>query len=391
MIYHHHVFLSYSRKDTAMMQHVRDDLRASGLMVWTDEGLDVGTPSWMQDIDLAIRNTGCLVVLLSPDAYQSEWVGREITFAQTHNKRIFPLLIRGSDTNAIPFQLAGYNYFAIKSDYENGIQMVIASILRYFEESDRRVIITPVSYENTLNGVAGARNPLNWLRLLGWILFNPEQWISYRLSQGKRGFIKVTDEPTSIWLISTLVWLPILWISMGVILGHLKMPVTWGSGYEDALIATFLVIIAWVLTNIRANRQVGCFGGMTLAFLAGVVSAGIGQVLNGELVGSSVLIVAISIPVGISLAMAQGAIIFIALGAMTLAPAGSMSHYQTGIIVLFMIGLSFCLAFAVEFGVKGAIQTQSKNMLTIIIFVALIASHIFLIWYCLLGGYYILN
>ncbi|HRF95579.1 MAG TPA: toll/interleukin-1 receptor domain-containing protein, partial [Aggregatilineales bacterium] len=65
MIFQHHVFLSYSRKDTAMMNRVRDNLRASGLTVWTDEGLEAGTPSWTRDIDNAIRNTGCLVVLLS--------------------------------------------------------------------------------------------------------------------------------------------------------------------------------------------------------------------------------------------------------------------------------------------------------------------------------------
>jgi formylglycine-generating enzyme required for sulfatase activity len=131
MSFIHHIFLSYSRRDTVMMQKVRDDLRRAGFTVWTDEGLEVGTPSWTRDIDLAIRNTGCLVVLLSPDSYQSEWVGREIAFAQTHKKRIFPMLVRGDETNAIPFQLAQHNYVDIRKNYDDGIARMMRDIRKH--------------------------------------------------------------------------------------------------------------------------------------------------------------------------------------------------------------------------------------------------------------------
>ncbi len=33
----HDVFLSYSRKDSAIMERLRNFLRSEGLLVWTDE------------------------------------------------------------------------------------------------------------------------------------------------------------------------------------------------------------------------------------------------------------------------------------------------------------------------------------------------------------------
>src|SRR5262249_9184032 len=92
----HHVFLSYPREDTAMMERIRDDLRSKGLTVWTDENLKPGTSSWKDAIEKAIENAGCVVVILSPDAKQSEWVKKEIDYAvEVCDLRIFPVLVRG--------------------------------------------------------------------------------------------------------------------------------------------------------------------------------------------------------------------------------------------------------------------------------------------------------
>src|SRR6185369_975970 len=93
----HHIFLSYSRKDTPVMQRLRDDLREAGLGVWADDNLEPGTSAWEKSISAAIRSAGCLVVILSPDAEQSTWVGRELAMAETLDKRIFPILARGSE------------------------------------------------------------------------------------------------------------------------------------------------------------------------------------------------------------------------------------------------------------------------------------------------------
>lgn len=102
----HHIFLSYSRHDTDVMQRVKDRLKDANLVVWTDEGIEVGTRSWKRAIEHAILGTEFLICLLSPDANKSEWVRAELEFAELQNKPIFFVLIRGQEQKTIPFGYA---------------------------------------------------------------------------------------------------------------------------------------------------------------------------------------------------------------------------------------------------------------------------------------------
>jgi hypothetical protein len=128
----HHVFLSYSRKDNDFMEWVRDYLRSEGMLVWTDEGIEVGTPLWKDAIEDAIEGAGCLVVILSPEAKESEWVKRELEYARAQKVSIFPLLARGDEQTAIPFMLIGSQFIDIRTDAENSIQKLIRALWRYF-------------------------------------------------------------------------------------------------------------------------------------------------------------------------------------------------------------------------------------------------------------------
>jgi parallel beta-helix repeat protein len=112
------IFLSYSRKDTAFMQTLRDHLRGQGFDIWTDESLESGTPAWTFAIDKEIRSSKALVVILSPDARDSIWVEKELALAELCNVPIFPLLYRGDGATAIPFRLvsAQYDNYMAKGD-----------------------------------------------------------------------------------------------------------------------------------------------------------------------------------------------------------------------------------------------------------------------------------
>lgn len=98
-----HIFLSYSRADTDLMQRIRDDLRAQGLEVWTDEAMQPGEPSWQDAIQNAIDDAGCMVVVLSPSAKQSRWVKEEMRYAEAQDVQIFPILAQGSAKRSVPF------------------------------------------------------------------------------------------------------------------------------------------------------------------------------------------------------------------------------------------------------------------------------------------------
>jgi hypothetical protein len=141
-----HVFLSYSRKDTDIMQRVRDDLRSSGLTVWTDEGIEPGTPLWKDSIESAIESTGCLVVILSPSAKKSIWVKRELEYAEVQEKRAFPLLARGNIKDSIPFALIGMQFVDITNDY-NELNRLIVAVANFLQVS---ISLSPASDRTNL-------------------------------------------------------------------------------------------------------------------------------------------------------------------------------------------------------------------------------------------------
>lgn len=92
-----HVFISYSRTDHEYLERLSDHLQESGLAVWTDWGIEPGTSRWTIAIRDHIDRCIAFVVVMTPEAEESEWVGREIRRAQTKNKTILPLLLGGDE------------------------------------------------------------------------------------------------------------------------------------------------------------------------------------------------------------------------------------------------------------------------------------------------------
>lgn len=128
-----HVFISYSRRDEAMMVRLRDDMQDERLIVWTDEALTPGDPSWQMAIESAIENAGCVVVVLSPEAKKSEWVRAELQYAHMHKVTIFPLLARGDEATAVPLSLTGAQFLDVRNEakYASGVPKLIAHLQRY--------------------------------------------------------------------------------------------------------------------------------------------------------------------------------------------------------------------------------------------------------------------
>jgi predicted regulator of Ras-like GTPase activity (Roadblock/LC7/MglB family) len=118
-----HVFISYSRTDIIVMQRIAQTLRENELKVWTDEKLTPGIADWQSSIQKAIDSAGGVIALLSPDAKTSEWVGRELTYAQMRKLIILPVLLRGDPLNSLPFQVVNSQWLDMRDDkgYAQGI------------------------------------------------------------------------------------------------------------------------------------------------------------------------------------------------------------------------------------------------------------------------------
>jgi nucleotide-binding universal stress UspA family protein len=91
-----HVFISYAREGQAYARDLAADLRKHGLGVWIDDRIDFGD-RWWQTIVQAVRASAAVIVVMTPEAEESEWVEREILLAQREGKPLFPLLLRGRE------------------------------------------------------------------------------------------------------------------------------------------------------------------------------------------------------------------------------------------------------------------------------------------------------
>lgn len=129
-----HVFISYSRKDEAVMRRIATFLRKEGIRVWVDnEKLIPGNPNWEAEVEKAIISAGAVVVLLSLDSKISPWVRREISFAEEYDKRIFPVLISGNEKD-IPIRLTTHQRVDLRQNEEVGLSSLAEALLSYLED-----------------------------------------------------------------------------------------------------------------------------------------------------------------------------------------------------------------------------------------------------------------
>lgn len=130
-----HVFISYSHKDADMMQELKRILTKHDLKTWNDEKIKQGDSDWSKNIESAIEQAGCVIALLSPDAKISKWVGLELSYAEIHNIRVFPILLRGNDANAVPIRLISTQRTSlnINDDVETQLNGLIFDLQNYIQ------------------------------------------------------------------------------------------------------------------------------------------------------------------------------------------------------------------------------------------------------------------
>jgi hypothetical protein len=142
----HDVFLSYSRKDIHLMHRVRDSLDAAGLSaVWTDEGIEPGTPLWDQAIEEALHQARCVVVILTPNSKNAKGVRDEIHYANIHGKRVFPILAAGDAQSSVPYLLSGSQWVDARSNYDTAIRQLVSAVQLHLSRPAASVVGTSVN------------------------------------------------------------------------------------------------------------------------------------------------------------------------------------------------------------------------------------------------------
>jgi tetratricopeptide (TPR) repeat protein len=124
------IYISYSRKDIEIMYQVRDSLEGAGISVWTDEALKPGTINWQNEIERVIKEVQAVVVILSPEAKNSEWLNRELSFSSMVGLPIYPVLARGDEKEAVPLQLVTTQIIDIRDDVPQGTGQLVKELKR---------------------------------------------------------------------------------------------------------------------------------------------------------------------------------------------------------------------------------------------------------------------
>lgn len=176
MLMKHHIFLSYSRKDIDLMRRLRADLQALGFTVWTDEGIDPGTPLWDEAIENALKNAGCMVVILTPNAINAKGLRDEIHYANIHDVRIFPVLAEGDAKTSVPYRLSGTQWTDIRTDYDVGLTQLQNAVNKHITPVGA-LNLTPASPASAeISAPAESQSPQILLPDLSQILPQPFNW-----------------------------------------------------------------------------------------------------------------------------------------------------------------------------------------------------------------------
>lgn len=136
------IFISYSRKDSAIVKRYYDYLKAAGLSVWVDEtGIETGT-EFKKIIVRAIKDSKVFLFFSSAASNASPWTVKEVNVAVSYRKRIIPVKLDTTPYDeSIMFDLAGLDFY---SHADKGFEVGIKKLLSAFgKDYDKVVKLVP--------------------------------------------------------------------------------------------------------------------------------------------------------------------------------------------------------------------------------------------------------
>lgn len=109
------VFISYSRTDEPFVRQLAADLRGSGIATWVDvEQISPGD-DWTDSIQHGLETCDQLVIVVTPEAMDSDEVGKEWKYFLSHDKPVIPILVRPA---RLHYQLNSLQYVNFQGDRE---------------------------------------------------------------------------------------------------------------------------------------------------------------------------------------------------------------------------------------------------------------------------------
>lgn len=141
------------------MERIRDTLKAAGLRVWIDDtGLDPGDENWQVVIENAIRQSACVVCIMSPHTPGSSWVRNELVFARHLKKRVYPVHVAGDSDKVVMLNLAAAHMVDVRdaSLYQSRMKHLV-DVIRRNHLFDNALIVTSSLRRDTIDEIETKR------------------------------------------------------------------------------------------------------------------------------------------------------------------------------------------------------------------------------------------
>lgn len=136
------IFISYSRKDSAIVERYYDYLIAAELSVWLDkDGIETGD-EFKKKIVHAIMDSNVFLFFSSVNSNTSPWTVKEVNVAVNYKKKIIPVKLDITPyEESIMFDLAGLDFFDhANNGFEIGVGKLLAAFGKNVEDVNKEVI-----------------------------------------------------------------------------------------------------------------------------------------------------------------------------------------------------------------------------------------------------------
>ncbi len=123
------VFISHSRKDKLLARRLAQCLSEAGLNVWSAEDHIFPGDNWAKKVGQALEESELMVVLVTPHAFESEWLTEEIQYALTEHRykgRLIPVFL-GAESESIsdmPWILRKLDAVRLEADEQDWQEVV---------------------------------------------------------------------------------------------------------------------------------------------------------------------------------------------------------------------------------------------------------------------------
>lgn len=121
------IFLSYSRRDSELVNRLYDDLQSRGFDVWMDRNAIEAGSLWRTSIVEGIQTCRIFLLVVSAASQKSTNVAKEVSLAESNGKPILPLKVDGTPIQPdFSYSLAGIQFIDMtQKGYDNSFLEII--------------------------------------------------------------------------------------------------------------------------------------------------------------------------------------------------------------------------------------------------------------------------